>query len=145
MPDVDDTDDLDPTAEFDAWRLRELSRLARDKEAVLAREAEREEIERRRALPVAQRDAEDEEYARRTREAAKDERGERAFLEKYWHKGAFHQDEEILKRNYNVKLESTVDVSLLPKVMQVRNFGKMSRTKVSGCGAWTGTAGGMSV
>ncbi len=39
--------------------------------------------------------------------------------------GGVAQDEEILKRNYNVKLESTVDVSLLPKVMQVRNFGKV--------------------
>ena len=57
----------------------------------MEREEEREEVERRRALPAAQRDAEDEEYARRTREQAKDNRGERAFLEKFWHKGAFHQ------------------------------------------------------
>jgi microfibrillar-associated protein 1 len=152
IPDVDDTDDVDPDAEFQLWRLRELSRLARDKQRALEREEEREEIERRRALPAAQRDAEDEEYARRTREEAKDNRGERAFLEKFWHKGAFHQvrelcfvhdnrrtvddvskrqDEEILKRNYNVKLESTVDVSLLPKVMQVRNFGKVSGKRLS--------------
>jgi hypothetical protein len=30
-----------------------------------------------------------------------------------------------MKRNYNVKTESAVDVSLLPKAMQVRNFGKV--------------------
>ena len=36
------------------------------------------------------------------------------------------KEEDILKRNYNVKTENQVDVSLLPKAMQVRNFGKVS-------------------
>ncbi|KAH9005918.1 splicing factor, Prp19-binding domain-containing protein [Lactarius hatsudake] len=49
--DVDDTDGLDPLGDFDAWRLRELARIKRDKEAEIAREQEREEIERRRSLP----------------------------------------------------------------------------------------------
>ena len=40
------------------------------------------------------------------------------------------QDEDILrKHDYTEATESTVDVSLLPKVMQVRDFGKRSRTK----------------
>lgn len=91
VPDVDDTDDLDPEAEFEAWRLRELSRLTRDKEAALQREEEKEEIERRRALPEAQRLREDEEYARKTREEKDANRGDRAFLEKFYHKGAFYQ------------------------------------------------------
>lgn len=33
FPDVDDTDGLDPEAEFEAWKLRELMRLKRDREA----------------------------------------------------------------------------------------------------------------
>lgn len=126
-PDVDDTDDLDPAAEFDAWRLRELSRLARDKEASLVKESERAEIERRRALPEAQRLREDEEYARRTRELKMEEREERGFMDKFYHKGAFHQDDEILKRRVSGKTESAVDVNLLPKIMQVKNFGKVRR------------------
>ncbi|VDC02018.1 unnamed protein product [Peniophora sp. CBMAI 1063] len=127
-PDVDDTDGLDPTAEFDAWRVRELARIKRDKEAELAREEERAEIERRRALPEAQRLAEDLEHAEKLR--AEKPKGQQKFLQKYWHKGAFHQDEEILKRHdFTEATESTVDVSALPAVMQVRNFGKRGRTK----------------
>lgn len=36
FPDVDDTDELDPTGEFEAWKLRELMRIKRDKEAFYA-------------------------------------------------------------------------------------------------------------
>lgn len=36
FPDVDDTDELDPTGEFEAWKLRELMRIKRDKEALYA-------------------------------------------------------------------------------------------------------------
>jgi microfibrillar-associated protein 1 len=88
-PDVDDTDGSDPAAEFDAWRLRELARIKRDKEAEIAREEEREEIERRRALPEEQRLREDMERAEKLR--AEKPKGQQKFLQKYWHKGAFHQ------------------------------------------------------
>ncbi|KAJ8520646.1 hypothetical protein ONZ45_g2592 [Pleurotus djamor] len=128
VPDVDDTDGLDPTAEFEAWRLRELGRIKKEKEEEVRREEERAEIERRRALPEEQRLKEDLERADKTR--AEKPKGQQKFLQKYWHKGAFHQDAEILKRHdYTEATESTVDVSLLPKVMQVKNFGKRGRTK----------------
>ncbi|KAF9778125.1 microfibrillar-associated protein MFAP1, Zn finger, CCHC type protein [Thelephora terrestris] len=128
IPDVDDTDGLEPEAEFEAWRLRELARIKRDKEAEVRRELEREEIERRRALPEEQRLREDMENAKRTRDEKP--KGQQKFLQKYWHKGAFHQDAEVLKKHdFTEATESTMDVSMLPQVMQVRNFGKRSRTK----------------
>ncbi|KII86356.1 hypothetical protein PLICRDRAFT_177908 [Plicaturopsis crispa FD-325 SS-3] len=128
IPDVDDTDGLDPAAEFEAWRLRELGRIKKEKEEEVRREEEREEIERRRALPEEQRLKEDLERAQKLRNEKP--KGSQKFLQKYWHKGAFHQDEEILKKHdYTEATESTLDVSLLPKVMQVRDFGKRSRTK----------------
>ncbi|KAF8557373.1 hypothetical protein OG21DRAFT_1407094 [Imleria badia] len=128
IPDVDDTDGLDPDGEFEAWRFRELARIKKEKEEELRREEEREEIERRRALPEEQRLKEDLEHANKLREEKP--KGQQKFLQKYWHKGAFHQDDTVLKRHdFTEATESTVDVSVLPKVMQVKNFGKRSRTK----------------
>ncbi|KAJ7037507.1 microfibrillar-associated protein MFAP1, Zn finger, CCHC type protein, partial [Mycena alexandri] len=128
IPDVDDTDGLDPEGEFEAWRFRELGRIKKEKEDEVRREEEREEVERRRALPEEQRMREDLERAQKLRDEKP--KGSQKFLQKYWHKGAFHQDEEILQRHdFTEATESTVDVSMLPKVMQVKNFGKRSRTK----------------
>ncbi|KAH8917220.1 micro-fibrillar-associated 1 [Atractiella rhizophila] len=129
FPFLDDTDGLDPEAEFEEWKLRELKRLARDKEERYAREKEREEVEARRALPEAVRLKEDLEHARKTREEK--QKGKQVFLQKYHHKGAFYADDEIMKKHdYSAPTEGTIkDATALPKVLQVRDFGKMSRTK----------------
>jgi hypothetical protein len=87
QPDVDDTDGLDPALEFDEWRARELARLLRDKKAQAERDAEQEEIERRRALPEEQRMAEDMAFAEQTRAR---EKGQMGFMQKYYHRGVFH-------------------------------------------------------
>lgn len=138
---MDDTDNVDPTQEFELWRARELARLLREKQAQAARDEEKEEIERRRAMPEEQRLREDMEFAEATRNREKTEMG---FLQKYYHKGAFHnvrsaspflmqertwadgQDDTLLQRDYTGATESAVDMSMLPKVMQVRDFGKVS-------------------
>jgi hypothetical protein len=60
----------------------------REKQAQAERDEERDEIERRRAMPEEQRMREDMEYAEATRAR---EKGDMAFLQKYYHKGAFHQ------------------------------------------------------
>jgi microfibrillar-associated protein 1 len=89
ITEVDDTDGLDLAAEFEAWRLRELGRIKKEKEEELRREEEREEIERRRALPEEQRLKEDLERVKKLRDEKP--KGQQRFLQKYWHKGAFHQ------------------------------------------------------
>ncbi|GAA5986164.1 hypothetical protein JCM10908_006438 [Rhodotorula pacifica] len=128
-PDVDDTDGLDPEGEFEAWKLRELTRLKRDREARYALEKVREEVEARRAMPEELRIKEDTERAEKSRKEK--QRGQQAFLQKYHHKGVFHQDMDILKKHdYTAPTESTItDVSSLPAVMQKRNFGKAHQTK----------------
>lgn len=35
------------------------------------------------------------------------------------------QDDDLMKRDYTGAVESQVDMSMLPKVMQVRDFGKV--------------------
>ncbi|PLW37543.1 hypothetical protein PCASD_10265 [Puccinia coronata f. sp. avenae] len=129
FPDVDDTDGLDPEAEFEAWKLRELKRLRRDREALIQRAKEKEEIEARRMMPESERLKEDLEYAEKTRKAKP--KGKQVFLQKYHHKGAFYADSDIHKKHdYTAPTEGTfTKMELLPAVMQVRDFGKMSRTK----------------
>lgn len=86
---VNNTLGLDSLGEFNAWRLRELARIKRVKEAEIAREQEREEVERRRALPEDQRMKEDLAHAQRSRDEKP--KGSQLFLQKYWHKGTFHR------------------------------------------------------
>ncbi|RPB29763.1 hypothetical protein L211DRAFT_859667 [Terfezia boudieri ATCC MYA-4762] len=131
---IDDTDDLDPAAERAAWKLRELLRIKRERDELEKVEKEREEIERRRNMDEKERYKEDMEYARKKREEAKEARGEMKFLQKYYHKGAFYQDDsEIMKRNYATAPveDQTVNKEILPKYMQVRGeeYGKRGKTK----------------
>ncbi|EPB93130.1 hypothetical protein HMPREF1544_00204 [Mucor circinelloides 1006PhL] len=125
---VDDTDGLDEEAEFNAWKVRELTRIKRDREERIAREKEEEELERRRALPEDVRLKEDLERA----EASKNkDRGQHTFMQKYYHKGAFYQDDsEVLQRDYSAPTVDEVrNKDVLPKIMQVKNFGLAGRTK----------------
>jgi len=80
-------------------------------------------------MPESERLKEDLEYAEKTRKAKP--KGKQVFLQKYHHKGAFYADSDILKKHdYTAPTEGTfTKMELLPAVMQVRDFGKMSRTK----------------
>lgn len=128
---VDDTDGLDPAAEHTAWRLRELKRLKRDREAMLSREKEIEELERRRNLTAAEREAEDQEHIDKQREE-KDSRGQSGYLARYHHKGAFFQDDamaEMLKKRdvMGARFEDEVDKSALPEYMRIRDMNKLGK------------------
>lgn len=53
-------------------------------------------------------------------------------MQKYYHRGAFFldQDEDVLKRDVaKPTLEDHFDKASLPKVMQVKNFGRSGQTK----------------
>ena len=135
---VDDTDGLDPEAEYAAWKLRELKRLKRDREAIEQREKEIEEVERRRNLTQAEREAEDREYLEKQKEEKEDGRGKAGFLQRYHHKGAFFQDDEtaeILRKRDLMSAKFVDEVQnreALPQYMQVRDMtklGKKGRTR----------------
>ncbi|CAG8735883.1 18819_t:CDS:2, partial [Acaulospora morrowiae] len=127
---VDDTDGIDEQSEYEAWKLRELKRIKRDREERETREKERAEIERRRNMSEEQRLAEDMERIKKQNDEKP--KGQYKFLQKYYHKGAFYLDsnEEIFKRNYtDATPDEAVHKELLPKVMQVKNFGRAGQTK----------------
>lgn len=68
-------------------------------------------------------------------------KGKWKYLQKYWHKGAFFQEnpddtrgtagtDAIFTRDFSDAVgEDKFDKSILPKVMQVKNFGRSGRTK----------------
>lgn len=125
-----DSDDGDPDVEFEAWKFRELQRLKRDREAREAEEAEQAERDRRRAMTEEQR-LEDLKMNPRI-VTNKKEKGKMKFLQKYYHRGAFYMNEEedLLKRNtLEPTLDDHCDKSVLPSVMQVKDFGRSGRTK----------------
>ena len=135
---VDDTDDLDPEAEYAAWKLRELKRLKRDREALVAREKEIEEIDRRRNLTAEEREKEDKTYLEKQTAEREENRGEASYMARYHHKGAFFLDDEtaeILKKRdlMGARFEDQVsDKSALPEYMRIRDMtklGKKGRTR----------------
>lgn len=147
------TDDENDELEYEAWKLRELKRLKRDREEKENQEMEREEIERLRSLTEDERRAELKNRPKQvTNKAAK---GKYKFMQKYYHRGAFFMADEVKKRKESLilynnckdimpnpfqenlykrdysapTLEDQFDKTVLPKVMQVKNFGRSGRTK----------------
>jgi microfibrillar-associated protein 1 len=129
---VDDADGVDPEAEYAAWKLRELRRLKRSREAVEAREREIAEKERRQGLTEEERAAEDEALVARQREE-KEGRGKMGFMQKYYHRGAFYQDdlktEGLDKRDLmGARFADEVkNRELLPQALQMRDMTKLGK------------------
>lgn len=128
---LDDADGVDPEAELAAFRLRKLKRYKRDREAMLAREREIEELERRRNLTEEERRAEDEEKIRK-QEEERGEKGQMGFMRKYFHKGAFYQEEAeeagLLDRDLaGARFEDEVGREKLPEYLQRRDMTKIGK------------------
>jgi microfibrillar-associated protein 1 len=129
-----DTDEEGPAEkqiEFDEWRLRELQRVRRDREEREKMKQDQMEVEARRGMT-------DEEVLMEKKKLGigMKEQKKINFLQKYYHKGAYYADEIQKVEGVNehdwaapVGEDKYVDRSMLPKVMQVKNFGRSGRTK----------------
>ncbi|XP_063830020.1 microfibrillar-associated protein 1 [Ostrinia nubilalis] len=129
---IDDvcTDDENDELEYEAWKLREMKRIKRDKEEREAAEKELLAIERMRNMTEEERRVEQRINPKQvTNKAVK---GKYKFLQKYYHRGAFYLDkeEEVFKQDFSgPTLDDHFDKTVLPKVMQVKKFGRSGRTK----------------
>ena len=127
-----DTDDNEDPMAYEAWKVRELQRVKRDRDLRLVHEQEKAETERRRGLTDEQRAAEDAALGKNKVE----DKGKWKFMQKYYHKGAFYMDEtemddkDVRKREFDgATLDDKFDKQALPKVMQVKKFGFSGQTK----------------
>ncbi|XP_022790174.1 microfibrillar-associated protein 1-like [Stylophora pistillata] len=124
------TDDEDDEEEYEAWKVRELKRIKRDRD-------EREQLERERLEAERLRNLTEDEWRMEVKNNPKQVtnkaiKGKYKFLQKYYHRGAFFMDKEdgVYTRDFaKPTLEDHFDKTVLPKVMQVKNFGRSGRTK----------------
>jgi len=126
-----DDDDNEETQqkEYELWKLRELVRIRRERDEREKWRLERLEVDRRRGLT-------DEELLKeksKNKEGMKEKKYMK-YLQKYYHKGAFfHENLHDMERNHEWTAatgeDKWIDRTMLPKVMQVKNFGRAGRTK----------------
>jgi microfibrillar-associated protein 1 len=143
--DINTDDDSNPEEDYQAWKSREIERLRRDLEEKLKHEKEEQEKEIWRKMSEKDRDRYLEmksKEARASSMAKIEDKAKWNFLQKYYHKGAFFQTEAEYKgeeaplvgdlKNRDISSATGDDVfdkASLPRVMQVKNFGKRGQTK----------------
>lgn len=137
IEDVDTDDELNEAEEYESWKNREIARIKRDREERDARLKEKEEIEKVRNMTEEER----REWERRNPKPLHQTKQKWKFMQKYYHKGAFFQEgvddvsqsvgkDNIYSRDFSAPTgEDNMDKSILPKVMQVKHFGRSGRTK----------------
>lgn len=137
VADVDTDDEMNEAEEYEAWKAREIARIKRDREDREAALKEREEIEKVRNMTEEER----REWERKNPRPAKQVKPKWRFMQKYYHKGAFFQSDAddcagtaggdtIFTRDFSAPTgEDKMDKTILPKVMQVKHFGRSGRTK----------------
>ncbi|KAM9980224.1 hypothetical protein ACTFIZ_006495 [Dictyostelium cf. discoideum] len=111
------------------WIQRELERVRLEIHTRLLAEFEKKEFERRRAMTDDQILKEDPSRSRANIDNS--QKKQLKFLQRDYHRGAFFQDDEYIKnKDFSAPTgEDKFNRELLPKVMQVKNFGKAGRTK----------------
>ena len=127
-----DDEDLADDEEFEHWKIRELKRL---QDIFRARaEAELEKAEKLRRSKMTEEELEEENRKLGLKESLRP-KGKMEFMQKYFHPGAFYQDDSFIEEALR-KRDATiatgldkVDKTILPSVMQVKDFGKRGRTK----------------
>ncbi|KAK9267787.1 hypothetical protein L1049_010222 [Liquidambar formosana] len=135
--DVDTDDEINEAEEYEAWKAREIARIKRDREDRDAMLKEKEEIEKVRNMTEEER----REWERKNPKPAPPPKQKWRFMQKYYHKGAFFQNDPddhaatvgtdgIFHRDFSAPTgEDKMDKTILPKVMQVKHFGRSGRTK----------------
>jgi len=132
----DDTDDQNDITEYNNWKERELKRIKRDIEKYESYLKDQEEIKKRRLMSESEIK---EDNLRLGADSTKNRfRSKISFLQKYYHKGVFFQDEaeddpnHIYNRDFNLPTwEDTIDKTNLPKILAKRrgNVWKKSQSK----------------
>lgn len=133
---VDTDDETNEAEEYEAWKVREIARIKRDRDDRDKLLKEREEVEKLRNMTEEER----REWERKNPKPLPLNKKKWKFMQKYFHKGAFFQTEsddrdgaggeEIFKRDFSAPTgEDRMDKTILPKVMQVKHFGRSGRTK----------------
>lgn len=123
--DVSTNDESNEAEEYESWTRREIARIKRDREREKASNLI-DEDQQGRPFP-------NEPLARPNKR--------RRFMQKYYHRGCFFAESpddarqttavsDIFSRDFSAPTgEDKMDRTVLPKVMQVRNFGRRGRTK----------------
>lgn len=124
------TDDENDELEYETWKLRELKRIKRERDERDLLDKEKNEVGKLRNMTEDERRKELQVNPKQI--TNKGVKGKYKFLQKYYHRGAFYLDKEetVFKQDFSEPtLEDHFDKTILPKVMQVKNFGRCGRTK----------------
>ncbi|EOD10542.1 hypothetical protein EMIHUDRAFT_248351 [Emiliania huxleyi CCMP1516] len=135
----DDDDEADELEQFQRWKVRKLRPVKREREEARKEEADKAEIERRRKLTDTERAAEDEEF-NQGRAGHGQEKEQWKFLQRYYHKGAYFQDEDetgnakmgpVMSQDFGAATgrDAVGDKAAMPAPMQVKNFGHRGAVK----------------
>eukprot|EP00747_Dinoflagellata_sp_TGD_P140561 gnl/TRDRNA2_/TRDRNA2_176023_c0_seq2.p1 gnl/TRDRNA2_/TRDRNA2_176023_c0~~gnl/TRDRNA2_/TRDRNA2_176023_c0_seq2.p1 ORF type:complete len:269 (+),score=-5.29 gnl/TRDRNA2_/TRDRNA2_176023_c0_seq2:123-929(+) len=137
---IETDDDVDEEWALMNWKNRELSRLKRDKREKIDREKSQASFGHSRLNSISCTNTSNCASTEQSKTRRK-ERAKMKFLQKYYHKGAFFQadgddrfesagSDPIYLRDYWLPTAADrFDKTLLPVVMQVKNFGLRGRTK----------------